>query len=139
MTDYPLLAPVLALIGWTIVMLIWAIIFVTKGAKTVDLSAVPKGSRAKDLEGLMDPKFSFPRRNYEHLVEQPTIFYALALSLVFMGEQGMVALVLAWAYVGFRVLHSIAQANGKSRSIGFTGSSLALLALFIHAVMTFIG
>lgn len=139
MTDYPLLAPVLALIGWTIVMLIWAIVFVTKGAKTVDLSAVPKGSRAKDLEGLMDPKFSFPRRNYEHLVEQLTLFYALALSLVFMGEQGMVALVLAWAYVGFRVLHSIAQANGKSRSIGFSGSSLALLALFIHAVATFIG
>ncbi|MBW0145152.1 MAPEG family protein [Sphingomicrobium clamense] len=138
MNDYPLLGPVIILVGWTLVMLIWASISIQRGLKTADTKGLTKGARARDLEGRMDDRFSFPRRNYEHLVEQPTLFYAIALALALMGERGIIALSLAWAYVAARILHSIAQGTGGSRTIGFAVSSLALLGLFIIALIAFL-
>lgn len=140
MVAHPLLGPVLALIGWTLVMLVWLIVSVQRGARAAGLKGdLPRSTRARDVENRMDERFSYPRRNYEHLVEQPTLFYALVLALVLMGDEGTVPLALAWAYVGFRVLHSLQQVRGANRSLGFGGSSLCLLILFIHAVVSYLG
>lgn len=139
MTHSLLLGPVLGLIGWTLVMLVWTAVGATKGSKTVDRSLIPEYARASDLEGIVDVKYCLPRRNYEHLVEQPTLFYALMLALVFMNNTSMIALGLAWAYVGFRVIHSLAQATGRSRALGFGMSTLSLLILFVYSVVTYLG
>lgn len=140
MIAMPMLGPVLALIGWTLVMLVWTIVSVTKGAKTAKIKGkLPNSIRARDVEGMMDEKFSYPRRNYEHLVEQPTLFYALALALALMGASGPIPVGLAWAYVVFRVWHSIAQATGRHRGPAFGLSSLSLLILFVYAVVTYLG
>lgn len=140
MNSTPLIGPVLALIGWTLVMLIWTIVAVRKGAMKANLKGtLPNSIRARDVEGMMEEQFSYPRRNYEHLVEQPTLFYALVLSLAVMGDQSVVALSLAWAYVALRIWHSIAQVNGRHRGPAFGLSSLSLLILFVYAVVGFIG
>lgn len=138
MTHSPLLGPVLALVGWTLVMLIWTITHLRKGLKTVDRAELRAGMRGRDLETKMEDRYSFPRQNYEHLVEQPTLFYAIMLSLVLMGETGTAPLALGWAYVAFRIVHSIAQVRGRSRSLGFGLSSLSLLALFVVALISFL-
>src|SRR5262249_62421540 len=74
--------------------------------------------------------------NYNHLMEQPTIFYAVALSLAVLGEGSGLNATLAWAYVLSRVVHSLLQAtvNKIEARFGlFVLSSLILIALTVNA------
>ena len=76
--------------------------------------------------------------NYNHLLEQPTLFYAIALTLALLSGGGSGSLWLGWAYVGLRVLHSLIQATSnvvRWRFLVFTLASLVLLALTLHAGM----
>jgi hypothetical protein len=69
-------------------------------------------------------------------MEQPTIFYAIALTLALMGFGGGINYWLAWGYVGFRVLHSLVQCTVNIVAIRltlFTLASLCLVGLTIHA------
>jgi hypothetical protein len=74
--------------------------------------------------------------NYNHLMEQPTVFYAVAVSLAVLGAGGGTNATLAWVYVGLRVLHSLVQSlvNKIEARFGvFVLSSLVLIALTINA------
>ena len=76
--------------------------------------------------------------NYNHLMEQPTLFYAVAASLAILGAGGGANAGLAWAYVVLRVAHSLVQATVNIIMIRFalfTVSSLVLLALAIRAAL----
>jgi hypothetical protein len=73
-----------------------------------------------------------------HLVEQPTIFYAVALVLAVTDTGDGLNAAIAWVYVGLRVAHSIVQATFNRilvRFVLFALSSLALMALTLHAAM----
>jgi len=50
---------------------------------------------------------SLPNRNYMNLLELPTLFYVLCLSLYVTNHVDSTACTLAWIYVGLRVAHSI--------------------------------
>ncbi|MEO7826250.1 MAG: MAPEG family protein, partial [Allosphingosinicella sp.] len=74
--------------------------------------------------------------NYMHLVEQPTLFYAIALTLAVGHGGGGYSAILAWAYVALRVLHSLVQTTVNVityRFILFGLSSLALAGLTVQA------
>ncbi|MEL0028982.1 MAG: MAPEG family protein, partial [Perlucidibaca sp.] len=74
--------------------------------------------------------------NYNHLMEQPTVFYAVALSLSLLGVGDGPALVMAWSYVGLRVLHSLVQAlvnKIEVRFLIFAISSLLLIGMIAEA------
>ncbi|WP_436049364.1 MAPEG family protein [Phenylobacterium sp. LjRoot225] len=74
--------------------------------------------------------------NYNHLMEQPTLFYAVALVLAFAGAGDGLNAGLAWAYVALRIVHSLVQAlvNVILVRFGvFMVASLVLLALTIRA------
>jgi hypothetical protein len=69
-------------------------------------------------------------------MEQPTIFYAVALSLALMDFGGGINLYLAWGYVAFRILHSLVQATVNVvawRFLFFLLASFCLLGLTVHA------
>ncbi|MCM8556820.1 MAPEG family protein [Sphingomicrobium sediminis] len=135
----PLIGPIIALVAWTIVMMFWAVIRIQKAIKSgADLSNVPAGARGRDLEGHIPPRACWPRQNYEHLVEQPTLFYAIVIAIVLMGGDHVVNLYLAWGYVALRIGHSLVQVAGKSRSLFFVTSTLCLMALTLHAAIEFI-
>lgn len=135
----PLFGPVIALALWTLVMLIWAIVMVQKGIRSgADLGAPPKGARGRDLDGRLDPKYLWARQNYEHLVEQPTLFYAIVIVLALMGQTHFVNLLFAWGYVALRIVHSIMQATGRSRGATFVASTLLLLGLVVHAAIAWV-
>ena len=133
-----LLGPVIALAAWTVIMLFIGAGRTLSAGKGADLKGVPKGARARDLEGHIPVEATWGRQNYEHLVEQPTLFYAIVLALVAMGDAHALNLYLAWAYVGLRVIHSFVQLAGKSRFLPFIASTLVLVALILHAAMRFI-
>ena len=78
------------------------------------------------------PHVQYPADNYNHLMEQPTQFYAIALAMNQMGVTDGVTVKLAWTYVGLRVLHSLVQATKNPIMVRFQiflASSLVLLGM----------
>ena len=78
----PLLAPVVVLVAWTLVMFIWMAV---KRRPFVKDGGIPPGTRGADLEAKYPGSAHWPAHNYQHLMEQPTIFYAIVFALVLMG------------------------------------------------------
>jgi hypothetical protein len=136
----PILAPVVALVAWTILMCLWMLVtrFAEFRRLGITLSKIPPGSRGVDLEGQADPHAQWKSHNYNHLMEQPTIFYAIVFALVLMGFDHHINVYLAWGYVGLRIVHSVIQATVnvvRIRFLLFALSSLCLLGLTTHAAI----
>lgn len=68
--------------------------------------------------------------NYNHLMEQPTIFCAIVMVLAVSGEAGAVDVGLAWAYAGLRIIHSLWQVTRNVVMIRFYLFVLSTLVLF---------
>ena len=136
----PILAPVVALVAWTLVMLIWMAVARRKAFAQLGINwgTIPRGSRGVNLDGKAPDEAQWPSHNYNHLMEQPTIFYAIALTLALMDMGHGINLWLAWGYVGLRVIHSIVQSTVNIVPVRFTIFALAtfcLLGLTVHAGM----
>ncbi len=139
MSYSPILVPVVALVAWTLVVMLWMLISRMREFRRlgVTLSTIPDGGRGVDLEGKAEPGAQWKSHNYNHLMEQPTIFYAIALTLALMDMGGGINYWLAWGYVGFRIVHSLIQCTVnvvRYRLTVFGLASLCLLALTVHAV-----
>jgi hypothetical protein len=127
----PLLAPVVVLVAWSLVMLIW--LAVKRGPFV--RGRLPAGSRGEDVP---PGPHNWPAHNYQHLMEQPTIFYAIVFALVLMGFDHPINVYLAWGYVGLRIVHSVIQATVnvvRIRFLVFLLATLCLAALTIHAAI----
>ena len=132
----PLLGPVVALVIWSIVMLVWMAI--KRGPLVGNSRESPPGSRGVDLEARHPGTAHWPAHNYQHLMEQPTIFYAIIFALVLMGFDAWINVYLAWAYVGLRIVHSIVQSTFnvvRIRFLIFLLASISLACLAIHAAI----
>ena len=134
----PILAPVVALVAWTILVMLWMIVtsFAEFRRLGITPTSIPDGARGVDLEGRADPHAMWKSHNYSHLVEQPTIFYAIALTLALMDFGGGWNYWLAWGYVALRIIHSLIQCTVnvvRYRLAVFTLASLCLVALTLHA------
>ena len=73
--------------------------------------------------------------NYNHLHEQPTVFYALGFYSHLAGNGEGLLVVLAWAYVGLRIIHSVSQIILKSVVVRFSVFALSSLVLVAMAVL----
>ena len=139
MSYSPILVPVVALVAWTLVVMLWMLVsrmgeFRRLG---VTLGNIPAGSRGVDMEGKANPSAQWKSHNYNHLMEQPTIFYAIVFALALMGMDQPINVWLAWGYVGLRVIHSLIQCTVNTvryRLAVFGLASLCLLGLTVHAV-----
>jgi hypothetical protein len=133
----PILAPVVALVAWTVVMQIWMYATRIPAMQRAGISLKGRvGTRGGALEGKIPDEVNWKAHNYNHLMEQPTIFYAVALSLALMDFGGGINLYLAWGYVAFRILHSLVQATVNVvawRFLFFLLASFCLLGLTVHA------
>ena len=97
----------------------------------------PRGEQMSQLP----PNVRWKADNYNHLMEQPTIFYAVALSLAVAGEGGGLNAQLAWAYLGLRIVHSLVQALINNITVRFSVffiSSLVLIAIIVNAIRVLI-
>jgi hypothetical protein len=133
----PIIAPVVALIVWTMIMWIW--MYATRlpaiGRLKPDFNVIKTG---KQLREVLPERTNWVADNYNHLFEQPVIFYAVCFALAFMGLGAGLNTSLAWAYVGLRVAHSLWQCLFNIipvRFVLFALSSLVLLALTVHAAI----
>ena len=133
----PLLAPVVALVAWTLVVMVWRAFTRLPAMKKagIDVSKLV-GGRGANLEGVIPDRVQWKSHNYTHLLEQPTIFYAIVITLALMGMDMPINQYLAWGYVGLRILHSLIQCTVntvKYRFAIFSLATLCLLGLTVHA------
>lgn len=138
-TNAPILAPVVALICWTLVMWLWMYATRLPAMKRagIDTKKLVGGAGA-DLRARIEPRSQWPADNYNHLMEQPTIFYAVCLVLAITGWGGGMNATIAWVYVALRILHSLVQVLSNRvlvRFAIFSLATLALMALAVHAAM----
>jgi hypothetical protein len=133
----PILGPIVALAAWSLVMQVWLYISRFAAMKKAGISLKGRrGSRGNALEGAIPDEANWKAHNYAHLMEQPTIFYAVALTLALLDFGGGINLYLAWVYVGLRIVHSLIQATVNIvtyRFAVFTLASICLLGLTVHA------
>jgi hypothetical protein len=131
-----LLTPILVLVVWSLVM--WAWMYATR------IPAIRKAgidpARAREPTSLDRLPLSVRQvgYNYNHLMEQPTIFYALVLYTYLAGQQNGANIALAWGYVGLRVIHSVIQATVNVvlvRFAVFTAGTLLLVVLAARDVL----
>jgi hypothetical protein len=132
----PILAPVVALVVWSLVM--WAWMYATRlpAIFRTRMKLDPYAPRGEQMNQL-PPEVRWKADNYNHLMEQPTLFYALALALALLGEGAGLNALLAWGYVALRVVHSFVQVLINKIELRFTLfllSSLLLIALTFNAV-----
>ncbi|HZV17459.1 MAG TPA: MAPEG family protein [Sphingobium sp.] len=135
----PMIAPALALVIWSLVMLVWmAAVRMPALAKLKLDPEQARGGRGQDLDRILPREANWPAHNYAHLMEQPTIFYATVLAIAILGAGTPLTVGLAWSYVGLRVIHSIWQATVNSipvRSSLFFLSSVVLLVLAVNGLV----
>ena len=135
----PILAPAAVLVLWSVVMLYWmAGTRLPAMAKLGnDLKNSKPGGRGQDLEGRVPDSVSWKSHNYTHLMEQPTLFYAVVAILALAGAGDGLNAQLALGYAGLRIAHSLWQSLVNTIPVRFTlflASSLCLTVLAINAV-----
>lgn len=128
-----ILQPVFVVGLLTVVMMVWMIAtrIPAMNARGIDAQEAQDTSR---LEGMLPPEVMRISRNYNHLFEQPTLFYAVAISIAVLGQVDAVHVWCAWAYAGLRVAHSIVQATVDIVMVRFALFALSWTALTIMLV-----
>lgn len=136
-----MLAPIVALVIWTLIIQLWMYATRLPAMKRKGISLKGRvGGKPGILDGVVEDHVQWKAHNYNHLMEQPTLFYAIAISMVLLHGHGDSAtnIVLAWAYVAFRIAHSLVQVTVNVilyRFVLFNLASIALLGLAIHAAI----
>jgi hypothetical protein len=134
-----ILQPVVVLIGWSIVMWAWMIgtRIPAMSAKGIKLGKLT-GGKGSDADGILPDRAQWKAHNYNHLMEQPTLFYAVSLVLALIGMGDGLNAQIAWGYALLRIAHSIVQATWNRvavRFLLFVASTLCLAALTLHAAI----
>lgn len=133
MTPDPIILPVLALVIWTLVMQGWMLLARLPAMNSAGLEP-QAAERTAELAGKLPKEVQWKADNYNHLMEQPTIFYALALALAVAGFGEGLNLIMAWTYVGARVAHSIVHATINIVLYRFALFALGTVALLVMAI-----
>ena len=139
---HDILGPVAALAMWSMVMWVWMYATRIPAMQRAKIDAKGLvGTTGRNLDDALPADVQWKAHNYNHLMEQPTVFYAVALALAIGGQGNGLNTQIAWAYVGLRVLHSLVQATVNRvmlRFAIFALASLALIALCLHAFIGFV-
>lgn len=134
MYDNGMIAPVVVLAAWSLVMLLW--LYATR-IPAMSQAKIKPGSATKAQMETMPAWATNPANNYNHLMEQPTIFYAICFALELLDQANDVNIGLAWLYVAIRVVHSLVQATVNIilvRFLIFSVGSIVLIMLTYHAL-----
>ena len=79
--------------------------------------------------------------NYNHLFEQPTLFYALVTYIYLMQHVDTIHLYLAWFYAALRIAHSVIQITSNNvsyRALVFIGSGACLMFMIAKEILFFL-
>lgn len=127
------LTPVLLLVCWTLVMWLW--MYATRIPAMNKAEINPDDARHPGTySDKMPSNVRAVADNYNHLHEQPTIFYALMVFAALTDGGDALMMQLGYAYVGIRVLHSLVQVLSPKVVLRFLAFSLGTIILFVMAI-----
>ncbi len=132
------LTPVLILIGWTLIMWLW--MYATRIPAMQKAGIDPDDGRhpGNVLKEKIPANTRAVADNYNHLHEQPTLFYALMFFAALTGGGSALMLKLAFAYVALRVVHSLVQVFSPKvmlRFFTFAICSIVLMAMTVIEII----
>ena len=135
------LMPVMALVLWT-----FAVSLLMYSRRIPAMSKVSEDAqefiRQPNLIHTLPAPARWAADNYNHLHEQPTLFYAVMLVCFVSDQTGSIDLALGWSFVGLRVVHSLVQVttNRVLVRFGVFATSAAVLAtLAVRATLGLVG
>ena len=134
----PILATAAILILWSLIMLVWMASTLLPALPKAGLDLSGAGGRGQHIDPQLPPNVAWKSHNYAHLMEQPTLFYAVVVLLTLVGQGDGLNAQLAWAYVGIRIAHSLWQVLVNTIPIRFglfILSTISLFALSINLVI----
>ncbi|BBM03611.1 MAPEG family protein [Microbulbifer sp. GL-2] len=131
-TSIELIRPVVALVIWSLIMWLWMYATRLPAIAAMKMQLDPEAPAGTQMSNL-PPRVRWKADNYNHLMEQPTIFYAIVLCLVSLDAATEVNIIVSWVYVGLRVAHSLYQALVNKIEIRFVIFLLSNIPLFILA------
>ena len=120
----------------------WGWMYATRIPAMQNLKIDPQAAASPGSLAVLPPKVRQVADNYNHLHEQPTLFYTLALTAHVGNWVDGLSISLAWGYVALRVLHSLVQATVNRvvvRFAVFALASLVLIALCVITIMRALG
>jgi hypothetical protein len=130
----------MALVLWSFVM--WAWLYATRIPAILRLKMpMPAQMTKGDLNTALPPDVRWKADNYNHLMEQPTLFYAVVAVVAIAGVGDGANVALAWAYVALRVVHSLVQSTVNIITLRFAVfmfASLVLLALAVRVTLAIV-
>jgi len=123
-----MLQPAIALVLWSFVIWIWMYATRIPAIRRSGMVLDPTAGRGEQM-ALLPPRVRWKADNYNNLMEQPTLFYAVALMLAMIGDASNLSLGLAWAYVAVRIAHSLIQTLINKVEVRFGLFAIASLIL----------
>ena len=134
--DTTILQPLVILVAWTMIMWLWMYVTRIPAIQKARMRLDPNEVNGVQMSSL-PANVRWKADNYNHLMEQPTVFYAIVIVLALLGEGSDTNVMLAWGYVGLRIVHSLVQALVNKIEVRFgifSLSSLMLIALVVNAL-----
>lgn len=131
MSSEAILQPVFIVALLNTVMCVW--MYVTRIPAMSKAGITPENATRESMQSL-PPEVVRVADNYNHLFEQPTLFYAVVLSIAVLGHVDAVAVGCAWFYAALRIVHSLVQATVNHIPTRFSVFSLSWLVLAILIV-----
>jgi hypothetical protein len=134
---HTMLTPVLALIVWTLIVWLW--MYATRIPAMQKAGIDPQAAAHTSALSVLPPRVRGVADNYNHLMEQPTIFYAMVFYIVLAGHTDQIHIWLAWGYVALRIVHSFIQNTiniVNFRFLVFTLSTICLAAMAVREVVS---
>ena len=135
MRNFAILYPMFALAAWTMLVLLLVPAIRIR-------SALRREVRADDFRfgesATVPPAVSVPNRNLMNLLELPMLFYVVCVLLFVTAGANHLAVVLAWAYVALRIVHSLVHLTYNRvvhRLAVFATSCVALVVLWVMAFL----
>jgi len=137
MSSQVILQPMLAMMVLTAI--VWFVLYARRlpamrkvGVSSQEYTTPDKGA------ALLPESVSYPAHNFRNLFELPVLFYALCLYLFVTGTAQNVDVVAAWAFVGFRALHSLIHSTVNiviARFLAYLAATIALWFMLARAVL----
>ena len=129
----PLFAPVIALVLWSLVMCAWLYATRIPAVRRNGIAYDPRRP-AEEFHTRLPAEVRWKADNYNNLMEQPTLFYAVTLTLAMLGADAALNIGLAWLYVALRIAHSVVQATVNIVMLRFAIFMAATVVLSVMSI-----
>ncbi|MDC3401942.1 MAPEG family protein [Alphaproteobacteria bacterium] len=121
-----ILQPVIVLGLWTVVVFVW---MMATRAPAMQKAGIKIQDAKHPRQMKLPSQVIQVSDNYNHLFEQPTLFYAIAISIAVLGHGDALNVQLAWAFVLLRIIHSVVQGTINIVAVRFSLFALAWVVL----------